>query len=124
MSEKKMVVVDQDVISKIDSHRGILGRVEFVTRCVTAALAEMEPEEAIPQPKAVRRETPGYEMPGASASEYVTKEEFAEFRKNMESVQREFLNFFTTYGKHLLGETLSEEEMKRFSAEFKRLLEL
>ena len=48
MSEKKMVVVDQDVINKIDSNRGILGRVEFVTRCVTAALAEMEPEEAIP----------------------------------------------------------------------------
>jgi hypothetical protein len=117
MSEKKMVVVDQDVINKIDSHRGILGRVEFVTRCVKATLAEMEPEAALAEAKAARPEVP-------AASEYVTKDEFAEFRKNMESIQREFLNFFTTYGKHLLGETLSEEEMKRFSAEFKRLLEL
>jgi hypothetical protein len=118
MSEKKMVVVDQDVINKIDRHRGILGRVEFVTRCVKATLADMEPEAAPAEaPKLARPEVP-------AASDYVTKEEFAEFRKNMESVQREFLNFFTTYGKHLLGEALSEDEMKRFSAEFKRLLEL
>jgi hypothetical protein len=127
MIDKKMVVVDQDVLEKIDSHRGILGRVEFVTRCVKATLADMETEPDITEPRAARRVVvrPEVTRPEAPASpDYVTKEEFAEFRKNMESLQREFLNFFTTYGKHLLGESLSEEEMKRFSAEFRRLLEL
>lgn len=127
MAEKKMVVVDQDVIKKIDNHRGILGRVEFVTRCVKATLADMETEPDITEPRISRRvvlRTEAARPEEPASSEYVTKEEFAEFRKNMESLQREFLNFFTTYGKHLLGETLSEEEMKRFSAEFRRLLEL
>jgi hypothetical protein len=127
MTEKKMVVVDQDVIDKIDSHRGILGRVEFVTRCVKATLADMETEPDISEPRTARRVVirPEVVRPEEPvSSEYVTKEEFAEFRKNMESLQAEFLSFFTTYGKHLLGETLSEEEMKRFSAEFRRLLEL
>ncbi len=111
MSEKRMVIVDDQLISKIDRHRGILDRIEFVTRCVQATLTEMEPEMEAAEAEAAE---PGY----------VTKEEFIEFRKNMESLQREFLNFFTTYGRHLLGETLSDDEMKRFSTEFKRLLDL
>ena len=122
MTEKKMVVIDQDVLEKIDHHRGILGRVEFVTRCVKATLADMEPEAEVAEPRVVRREVARPEIP--VSSDYVTREEFADFKKNMESIQREFLNFFSTYGRHLLGETLSEDEMKRFSAEFKRLLDL
>jgi hypothetical protein len=118
MSEKKMVVIDQELIKKIDRNRGILGRVEFVTRCVQATMAEMEPEMLIAEA--------GAEAPEEAAAEegYVTKEEFADFRKNMEAIQREFLNFFTTYGRHLLGEPLSDEEKERFSTEFRRLLDL
>jgi hypothetical protein len=115
MSEKRMVIVNDQLISKIDRHRGIMGRIEFVTRCVQATLEEMEPElgaaEAAPKVE-------------AAEAEYVTKEEFIEFRKNTEALQREFLNFFSTYGRHLLGEALSDDEMKRFSTEFKRLLDL
>ena len=122
MAEKKMVVVDHDVLEKIDRHRGILGRVEFVTRCVKATLADMEPEVEVAEPRFARTEVVRPEVP--VSSDYVTRDEFADFKKNMESLQREFLNFFSTYGRHLLGETLSEDEMKRFSAEFKRLLDL
>ncbi len=117
MSEKKMVVIDQGLIKKIDHHRGILGRVEFVTRCVQATMAEMEPEMLMAETEAGAREE-------AAAEGYVTKDEFTDFRKNMEAIQREFLNFFTTYGRHLLGEPLSDEEKERFSTEFRRLLDL
>ncbi len=117
MSEKKMVVIDQELITKIDRNRGILGRVEFVTRCVQATMDEMEPEMLLAETEAG--------LPAEAGGEgYVTKEEFADFRKNMEAIQREFLNFFSTYGRHLLGEPLSDEEKERFATEFRRLLDL
>jgi len=118
MTDRKMVVIDQGLIQKIDRNRGILGRVEFITRCVQATMAEMEPEMLAAETEAVAEAAP------ETAGGYVTREEFTEFRKSMEAIQREFLNFFTTYGRHLLGEPLSEGDKERFSTEFRRLLDL
>ncbi len=123
MTDRKMVVIDQGLIQKIDRNRGILGRVEFITRCVQATMAEMEPEMLAAETEAVAEAAPET-VPETAAGGYVTREEFTEFRKSMEAIQREFLNFFTTYGRHLLGEPLSEGDKERFSTEFRRLLDL
>ena len=111
MSEKRMIIINSHLMRKIDEHRGQLSRSGFVDECVGKLLSGLELER------------PGAEI-AVEAVEYVSKEDFERFERNVDRLQREFADFFIKYGRHLAGSTLSSEEAERFNDELKRLLQL
>ena len=122
MSEKRMVIIDHGLMHKIDKRRGQLSRSDFVAECVKKLLSkvELEPKKSGTVSRTKRAET---EIVSESA-EYVTNEEFEQFKQHIDGLHQEFTDFFIKYGNQLAGDTLSDEEAKVFSKELKRLLQL
>jgi hypothetical protein len=82
MAEKRMLIVDDELLRKIDENRGELGRAEFISFIINAHLGADEKHEA------------GFRQ-------YVDREEFQEFSQGMKDLLRHFLDFFISYGMEL-----------------------
>jgi hypothetical protein len=82
MSEKRMLIVDDELLKKIDENRGEMDRVEFIKFIINSQLGE---------------ETSG----AAVSDQYVTREEYQEFALGMKDLLRRFLDFFISYGMEL-----------------------
>ena len=80
MSEKRMLIVDAEVIKKIDDNRGEMGRSEFISFLIDSQLKE---------------------EPAKEVQDYVSKAEFQEFERGMKELLRNFLEFFLSYGLEL-----------------------
>ncbi len=115
MSEKKIVIVSDQLMHNIDRYRGELNRTEFVRVCIERVLSGLETE---PEKKAPERKEAG------ETAEFVTRQEFDQFKQSMGKLEQEFMDFFIKYGRQLAGEKLSEEDAAKFSDEFMRLLQL
>jgi len=122
MSEKRMVIIDYGLMRKIDKRRGQLSRSDFVAECVKKLLSELELETG-KRGTITRAKRPEAEI-APELAEYVTNEEFEQFKRHIDELHQEFTDFFIKYGKQLAGGTLPEEEAKLFSKELKRLLQL
>ena len=122
MSEKRMVIVSDRLMRKIDVYRGQLSRADFVDECVRGLLQEQElgTERGV---SAREKEHLKAEVTPAPV-EHVTRGEFEQFRRSIDKLQQEFMDFFIKYGKQLAGEALSKEEAEHFSSELRRLLQL
>jgi hypothetical protein len=82
MAEKRILIVDDDLLRKIDENRGEMNRVEFIKFLINSQLGEEEG--------------------GAMVSrQYVEREEFQEFALGMKDLLRRFLDFFISYGLEL-----------------------
>jgi hypothetical protein len=81
MTEKRMLVVDEELLKKIDDNRGELSRVEFITFLIDDQLQEKGGE--------------------GTSLQYVSREEFQEFAQGMKDLLRRFLDFFISYGLEL-----------------------
>ena len=89
-----MLIVDDEVVKKIDENRGDMSRSEFLNFLIDSELKKDTDRE--------------------SRVEYVNKEEFNQFAEGMKELLRNFLEFFLSYGLEL-GKPTSEkitEEMK------------
>ena len=85
MSEKRMLIIDDELLRKIDANRGELNRAEFINLLIDNQL--------------------GDKGDGAAVSEqYMTREEFQEFSLGMKDLLRRFLDFFISYGLELGSE--------------------
>jgi hypothetical protein len=82
MSEKRMLIVDDELLRKIDENRGELGRAEFINFIINAHLGTDEKHES-------------------NSHQYVNREEFQEFSQGMKDLLRHFLDFFISYGMEL-----------------------
>ena len=82
MSEKRMLIVDDELLSKIDENRGEMSRSEFISFIINTQLG-----------------TNGASEP--TAHKYVDREEFQEFAQGMKDLLRRFLDFFISYGMEL-----------------------
>ena len=120
MYEKRMVILNDRLMLKIDEYRGRLNRAEFVGECVERLLREVKMEREAP----VERRERTKPVIAPDSAEYVTKKEFEQFKWNIDKLQQEFIDFFIKYGKQLAMETLSREEAERFSNDLRRLLQL
>ena len=80
MTEKRMLIVDAEVVGKIDENRGDLSRSEFLDFLIDSQLKETE--EVVNQ-------------------NYVDREEFHQFAQGMKELLRNFLDFFLSYGLEL-----------------------
>jgi hypothetical protein len=82
MSEKKILIIQEELLKKIDENRGELSRTEFIDLLLDNQLQEKN-DEAVP------------------SQQYVSKEEFQEFAQGMKDLLRRFLDFFISYGMEL-----------------------
>jgi hypothetical protein len=97
MSEKRMLVVDAELVKKIDENRGDLTRSEFVNLLIDSQL-KGEDE---------RRDG-------------VTREEFRQFQEGTKELLRNFLEFFISYGLEL-GKQPEDKEFEQLSQRLQAL---
>ena len=99
MSEKRMLIVDAELVRKIEDNRGDLGRSEFIDLLIESQLKEKEE---------------GRKQGG------VTREEFHQFQEGTKELLRSFLEFFISYGLEL-GKQPSDSEFEHLSHKLQSL---
>ena len=90
MSEKRMLIVDEELMEKIDKNRDNMSRAEFIEFLIESQLSG---------------ETKHKEN-GA-----VLREEFYQFQEGVKELLRSFLDFFITYGLEL-GKKPEDEKLQ------------
>jgi hypothetical protein len=78
MVEKRMMIVDAEVVKKVDENRGDMNRSDFIDFLIKGSL----------------KEEPG-------TPNYITKDDFKEFQQGTRELLRNFLEFFISYGLEL-----------------------
>lgn len=78
MAERRMLIVDAEVVRKVDENRGDINRSEFLNFLIDSQLKE-----------------------DTGNRNYVDKEEFHQFAEGMKELLRNFLEFFISYGLEL-----------------------
>jgi hypothetical protein len=99
MSEKRMLIVDAELVKKIDDNRGDIGRSEFINFLIESGLKEKEE---------VKKQ-------GS-----ITREEFHQFQEGTKELLRNFLEFFISYGLEL-GKQPSDNEFEQLSRKLQSL---
>jgi hypothetical protein len=82
MTDKRMLIVDQDTLTRIDANRGEMSRDEFINILINTQLGEDQSATTI-------------------SANYVNREEFQEFTQGMKDLLKRFLDFFISYGLEL-----------------------
>ena len=82
MTDKRMLIVDEEILTKIDENRGDMSRAEFINFLISSQLGQDESATAI-------------------SPQYVNREEFQEFAQGMKDLLKRFLDFFISYGLEL-----------------------
>ncbi len=81
MADKRMLIVDAEVVRKVDENRGDMNRSEFLNFLIDDQLKE--------------------DTGNQNNQNYVDKEEFLHFAQGMKELLRNFLEFFISYGLEL-----------------------
>jgi len=80
MPQKRMLIVDAEVIKKIDENRGDMSRSEFINFLIESRLEEDLGKHDL------------------GKQNYVTREEFTQSQQGIKELLRSFLEFFISYG--------------------------
>ncbi len=104
MAEKRMLVVDADLVRKIDENRGELSRSEFIDLLIEGQLLERNENGKGP----------------AKRDDVVTREEFVQFQEGAKELLRSFLDFFINYGLEL-GREPRDEDFDQLSRKLRNL---
>src|SRR4030066_1954233 len=99
MSEKRMLIVDAELVKRIDDNRGDLGRSDFINFLIESELKEKEE---------------GKKQGG------VTREEFHQFQEGTKELLRNFLEFFISYGLEL-GKQPKDNELEQLTQRLQSL---
>ena len=97
MTDKRMLVVDADVVKRIDENRGDLSFSEFINLLIDNQLKE----------ESIKRNG-------------VSRDEFRQFQEGMKELLRNFLEFFISYGLEL-GKQTGDEEFQQLSQKLQSL---
>jgi len=98
MSEKRILIVDAELVKKIDENRNDLSRSEFLHFLIDSQLKE----ESKKQPQ------------------MITKDEIYQFQEGTKELLRSFLDFFITYGLEL-GRRPESEQLQELSQRLQAL---
>ena len=79
MADKRMLIVDEELLSKIDENRGEMSRAEFLSFLLNNQLEEKE-------------------SPSIPLDDYVSRQEYLEFTGGMKELLRRFFDFFVKDG--------------------------
>ncbi|MGA8850068.1 MAG: hypothetical protein WB564_09705 [Dehalococcoidia bacterium] len=99
MSEKKMLIVDAELVEKVDDNRGDMGRSEFLNFLIESQLKEKEESKR---------------------HDGVTREEFHQFQEGTKELLRNFLEFFISYGLEL-GKQPNDNEFEQLARKLQSL---
>lgn len=99
MPEKRMLIVDSDVVKKIDENRGDMTVSDFITFLIDSQLRKSA---------------------GEPGGDHITKEEFHQFEQGIKDLLRNFLEFFLSYGLEL-GKQPTDREIDKLSQKFQTL---
>ena len=99
MSEKRILIVDAELVKRIDDNRGDVGRSEFIGLLIDNQLKEKEE---------------GKKQGG------VTRDEFHQFQEGTKELLRSFLEFFISYGLEL-GKQPSDSEFEHLTHKLQSL---
>ncbi len=99
MSEKRMLIVDAELVKKVDDNRGDMGQSEFINFLIESKLNE----------KAEAKTHGG-----------VTREEFHQFQEGTKELLRNFLEFFISYGLEL-GKQPGDNEFEQLAQKLQSL---
>ncbi len=97
MSEKRMLIVDAEVVRKVDENRGDMNRSDFINFLIDSCMKE----DSVKQ-------------------DYITKEEFDQFQQGTRELLRNFLEFFISYGLEL-GKQPKDNTFKELSQKLQEL---
>ena len=97
MSEKKMLIVDAQLVKKIDDNRGDMGRSEFLNFLIENQFKEETKKQ-----------------------DGITREEFHQFQEGTKELLRNFLEFFISYGLEL-GKQPGDNEFEQLSRKLQSL---
>jgi hypothetical protein len=97
MSEKRMLIVDAELVKKIDDNRGDLCHSEFIDFLIDNQLKEESKKH-----------------------DGVTREEFRQFQEGTKELLRNFLEFFISYGLEL-GKQPKDKEFEQLSQRLQAL---
>ena len=97
MSDKRMLIVDAEVVNRIDENRGDLNFSEFINLLIDKQLKENN-----------------------SKRNGVSREEFRQFQEGTKQLLRSFLEFFISYGLEL-GKQTGDEEFQQLSQRLQAL---
>jgi hypothetical protein len=97
MSDKRMLIVDAELVKRIDDNRGDVNRSEFINLLIDSQLkGETKPQGG------------------------VTREEFQQFQDGTKELLRSFLEFFISYGLEL-GKQPGDHEFEQLSKKLQGL---
>ena len=99
MGEKRMLIVDADVVRRIEENRGDMSLSDFISFLIDSQLKE--------------------DVNGRS-NDHVTKEEFRQFEQGIRELLRNFLEFFLSYGLEL-GKQPTDKELDKLSEKLQAL---
>ena len=97
MSDRRMLIVDAELVKRIDENRGDLSRPEFLSFLIDSHLKEETTKPA-----------------------GVTREEFHQFQEGTKELMRSFLEFFINYGLEL-GKQPGDDEFEQLSRKLQGL---
>ena len=97
MAEKRMLIIDAELVRKIDENRGDVSRTEFLSFLIDSQLQE-----------------------DTGHDNYIAKEEFYQFAEGMRELLRNFLEFFLSYGLEL-GKQPKDEAFEELSQKLQAL---
>jgi len=97
MSEKRMLIIDAELVKKVDDNRGDMGQSEFINFLIET------------QFKAESKKQDG-----------VTREEFHQFQEGTKELLRNFLEFFISYGLEL-GKQPGDNEFEQLTKKLQSL---
>ena len=97
MPEKRMLIVDAEVVRKVDENRGDMNRSDFINFLIDSCLKE-----------------------DSGKQNYITKEEFNQFQQGTRELLRNFLEFFVSYGLEL-GKQPTDKTFEELSQKLQTL---
>ena len=99
MSDKRMLIVDADVVTKIDENRGDMSISDFISFLIDGQLKQSVVEQN---------------------NNHITKEEFQQFEQGIRELLRNFLEFFLSYGLEL-GKHTTDKELDKLGQKLQAL---
>ena len=99
MPEKRMLIVDADVVRKLDENRGDMSLSEFLSFLIDNQLKQ--------------------DANGRN-NDHISKEEFYQFEQGIRELLRNFLEFFLSYGLEL-GKQSTDKELDKLSQKLQAL---
>lgn len=99
MTENRMLIVNADLLRKIDENRGDMSRADFINFLISSSMKD----ETKP-----------------SSAEYVSRDEFEQFARGIKDLLRHFLDFFISYGLEL-GEEPKDQSFEELTKKLQSL---